>query len=91
MKQCFLCKQWKSTEAHHIFGGRANRKLSDKYKLVVDLCPNCHQYGSKAVHKNKDTAQFLHQYGQRKFMKEQGADIAGFAKVFGMNYLDENW
>ena len=91
MKQCFLCKQWKTTEEHHIFGGTANRKLSDKHKLVVDLCPACHQYGNKAVHKNKDTAQFLHEYGQRKFMEDNDVGIKEFYNVFGKNYLDEEW
>ena len=91
MKQCFLCKVYTDTERHHLFGGRANRKLSDKYKLVVDLCPSCHQYGSQAVHKNKHTAQKLHEYGQRKFMKEQDASIAEFVVVFGKNYLDMEW
>ena len=91
MKQCFICEEWANTEEHHIFGGTANRKISDKYKLVVDLCPNCHQYGKKAVHKNEDMAQFLHEYGQRKFMREQGVGIAEFVRIFGRNYLDESW
>ena len=91
MKQCFLCKQYAETEENHIFQGTANRKLSDKHKLVVDLCLSCHQYGNEAVHKNEVTAQFLHEYGQRKFMKDNDVGIKEFVKVFGKNYLDESW
>lgn len=91
IKRCYLCDTWGYTEVHHIFFGRANRKLSDKYKLTVDLCPYCHREGSHAVHKNKATAQELHEYGQRKFMQEQNASIADFVRIFGKNYLDEEW
>lgn len=91
MKQCFLCKVRGQTERHHIFG-RANRKLSTKYKLLVDLCPSCHRYGKYAVHGGGvENKQKLHEYGQRKFMQEQGAGIAEFVKIFGKNYLDEEW
>lgn len=78
-------------ESHHIFGGTANRKLSTKYKLLVDLCPNCHRIDRTAVHNDYKTAQHLHEYGQRKFMREQDTDIKGFVQVFGRNFLDESW
>lgn len=93
MKQCFLCGLHIHTETHHIFFGRANRKLSDKYGLVVNLCPECHRTGKHAVHGayGADNKQKLFEYGQRKFMREQNASIADFVKIFGKNYLDESW
>lgn len=42
-KQCFLCNSNFRLEDHHIFGGTANRKISEKYGLKVWLCGYCHQ------------------------------------------------
>lgn len=85
--KCFLCGRWGWMELHHIFSG-PNRKLSEKYGLTVLLCgESCHRNGAKAAHRNKDTALMLHQYGQRKYMSEQGATVEQFISVFGRNYL----
>lgn len=87
---CFLCGRngnGDPLERHHIYSG-ANRKLSEKYGLVVYLCGSrCHRNGEKAVHRCKETAQYLHEYGQRKAMAEQGWTIEQFREVFGRNYL----
>jgi len=74
-------------ELHHIFSG-PNRKLSEKYGLTVLLCgESCHRLGPKAAHRNKNTAQKLHEYGQKKYMSEQSATVEQFISVFGRNYL----
>ena len=90
---CWLCGRNGNTDPldeHHIFGG-ANRKLSDKYGLKVYLCHNrCHENGPKSAHRNAETAERLHKYGQRKAMKEQGWTIDDFRTIFGRNYLDED-
>lgn len=90
MRECWLCKrngQLDRLEKHHIFGG-ANRCKSEKYGLTVWLCgERCHRCGTYAAHNNADTMLLLHQYGQRKAMKEQGWDISKFIEVFGKNYL----
>lgn len=86
--KCFLCGRWGLLEEHHIFGG-ANRKLSEKYGLKVGLCGiSCHREGPEAAHRCAETAQMLHEYGQKKFMNEQGATIDEFRAVFGKNYLE---
>lgn len=91
-RKCWLCGRNGARDpldAHHIFGG-ANRKLSEKYGLVVPLCHHrCHESGSMAVHRSAETAQRLHEWGQRKAMEEQGWSIAEFRAVFGRNYLPE--
>ena len=91
-KACFLCGRNGTTDpldAHHIFGG-ANRKLSEKYALVVPLCHNrCHENGKDAVHRNAATAQALHEFGQRLCMERMGWSIEEFRAVFGRNYLPE--
>lgn len=86
---CFLCKRNRHAgrlEIHHIFGA-ANRKLSDRYGLTVTLCSECHRTGEHAVHRNADTMQYLHEYGQRKAMQENNWNTADFMAVFGKNYL----
>ncbi len=71
-------------ECHHVFGGIANRKLSEKYGLKVYLCPDCHRLGKIAAHRNKNTMGFLHREGQQAF--ESYYDM-GFKAIFGKNYL----
>lgn len=91
-RECWLCGRngnGDPLDAHHIFGG-ANRKLSEKYGLVVPLCHRrCHESGNLAAHRNKDTMRRLHEWGQRKAMEEQGWSIEEFRAVFGRNYLAE--
>ena len=91
-KACFLCGRNGTTDpldAHHIFGG-ANRKLSEKYALVVPLCHNrCHENGKDSVHRNAATAQALHEFGQRLCMERMGWSIEEFRAVFGKNYIPE--
>lgn len=48
--QCYLCGRYGLTEEHHIFGG-ANRTLSERYGLKVQICPSCHR-GNDGVHGN---------------------------------------
>lgn len=48
---------------------------------------SCHIFGPEAVHRNKDTMQELHRYGQLKAMEEQGWTVEDFVREFGKNYL----
>lgn len=58
--------------------------------LTVFLCGDrCHRNGPQAAHNCRETAQRLHEYGQRKFMREQNATIEDFRREFGKNYLPE--
>jgi hypothetical protein len=86
IKECFICGKYTQTERHHIFGG-FNRPKSEKYKLTVDLCTECHRTGKNAVHRNADTMQMLHIYGEQKALKENGWSIEDFRQIFGVNYL----
>lgn len=86
--ECWLCGKVGYLEDHHIFGG-ALRKKSERYGLKVGLCgDSCHRLGPNAAHQSGETARRLHQYGQRKFMREHGCTVAEFREVFGRNYLD---
>ena len=90
MRKCFLCGRngnGDRLERHHIFGA-ANRPLSEKYGLTVYLCGSrCHRDGAYSVHKNAEVADYLHRYGQRKAMQEQGWTAQEFKEIFGKNYL----
>lgn len=92
MEQCFICGRnglYDKLDKHHIFGG-ANRKKSDKYGLTVWLCHNrCHIFGKYSVHQNAEMMQYLHEYGQRKAMQENGWSIDDFIREFGKNYFSE--
>lgn len=83
--ECFLCGR-PATETHHIFGGTANRKLSERYGLTCRLCHNCHlgtdgaQYDPEKNRMLKIEAQIAFEeiYGHEKWMQ-----------VFRRNYIYE--
>ena len=89
-QECFLCGRngcGDPLDKHHIFAG-ANRKKSEKYGLCVYLCHNrCHENGPEAAHRNRETMQKLHEYGQRLAMEEQGWTVEEFRLEFGRNYI----
>ena len=89
-RECWLCGRngcGDPLDVHHIFTA-ANRKKSDYYGLYVYLCHNrCHLNGEEAVHRNRDTMQELHEYGQRLAMEEQGWTVDEFRLEFGKNYI----
>ncbi len=89
---CYLCmllhgdyRIHRGLHEHHIFGGTANRRLSEEYGLKVYLCPDHHEYGQEAAHKNAEVADILHETGQRAFEREY-PDL-DFKGIFGKNYL----
>lgn len=81
-KQCFVCGS-PYVHEHHIFGGVANRKLSEKYGLKCYLCQP-HHTGNAGVHFDKKFDTELKKYAQRKFMETYDKD---FVAIFGKNYL----
>ena len=92
-KPCFNCGRYCFTERHHIFGG-ANRKLSEKDGLVVDLCPDCHNRPPNGVHFNKERMDALRRYGQTVYENNLIADgktrleaRTAFIKRYGKNYI----
>lgn len=90
--QCYLCRLLHKDysvkavrEEHHVMGGVANRKLSERYGLKVYLDPNHHRNGPEAVHKNKEVALLLKREAQKAFMRAY-PDL-DFREIFGKNYL----
>lgn len=84
---CYFCRRFGATEEHHIFGGVANRKKSERDGLKVDLCHFCHNEPPNGVHFNKDRNIRLRQIGQRAWMEHYGKTIEDFIKEYGKNFL----
>lgn len=88
-KECYITGRTDLLEEHHIFGGKPNRKNSEKYGLKVWLTHDYHNEPPTGVHHNKELMQELHEVGQRAFEKKHGTR-ADFIRIFGRNYLDED-
>lgn len=84
MEHCYICKG-QAECIHHIFYGTANRKNSDKYKLVVPLCNKHHNMSNNSVHFNREMDITVKKIAQRKFEEIHGHEE--FIKIFGKNYL----
>lgn len=81
---CYLCGRRAQQEHHIFFGFTGNRKLSEKYKLKVPLCWECHE-GNDGVHFNKEKDLALKREGQEVF--EAHYPELDFMKIFGRNYI----
>lgn len=84
MEHCFECGS-PYVQVHHCLHGTANRKLADKYKLIVPLCVT-HHTGAHGVHKNALFDLRLKKIAQKAFEREIGTR-EDFMKIFGKNYL----
>lgn len=73
-----------ATQTHHIFGG-VRRKKSDKYKLTIPLCFECHRslHDGKLEEWNKK----LKSETQKEFEKKYSYEL--WMKEFGKDYKDE--
>lgn len=90
LHSCYICNRegtfpYGDIEEHHVFGGMANRKLSEKYGLKVYLCEYHHRVGPNAVHVDHDEMLKLQQDGQRAF-EEKWPEL-NFRAIFGKNFI----
>ena len=83
-KRCWLCGRVVGLEVHHILGGVANRKLSEKYGLKVWLCHNCHTGRDGAQYDQQKNLQ-LKRDAQNAF--ERTHSRKEWMTLFGKNYL----
>ena len=81
---CYICKRQTETALHHIYFG-SKRKMSDKNGFVCFLCPDCHQYGNRAVHRCRETDLLLKAKCQKVYEKTHSRDE--FMTLVGRNYL----
>ena len=85
-KVCYICGYEGNLEEHHIFGGVANRPISEKYGLKVWLCAGCHR-GKKGAQYNKEINLKLKQDAQKAFVKEYG--LTKWMELFRKNYTGD--
>ena len=89
-EKCFICgrNRHAGLEVHHIFQN-AYRNKSEQYGATVVLCADCHRLGQFAAHRNGETMDYLHKYGQKKVMREHNLTVDEFREIFGQNYLGD--
>ena len=83
-KYCYLCYTTAGLECHHIFGGVANRPISEKYGLKVWLCHDCHT-GTDGAQYNKWLNMKLKQEAQRAFERDHTREE--WMQLIRKNYL----
>jgi len=83
-KECFVCKTTYGLEEHHVIGGTANRKQSEKYGLKVWLCHEHHR-GNTGVHFNKELDLKIKKIAQSTFEREHTREE--FRAIFGKSWL----
>lgn len=92
-KQCLLCMIMdndfgpKRVHDHHIFGGTANRRVSEAEGLHCNLCiDRHHEDGPEAVHRNRFNNVLLKIIGQQIY--EQTHTRAEFIARFGKSFAE---
>ena len=82
---CFLCGRTTNLETHHIFGGVANRKISEREGLKVRLCADCHR-GTEGAQYDSEKNLYLKQVAQMAY--EQTHTRQQWMMLIRKNYLD---
>jgi len=82
LTRCIICGA-SPVQLHHTHGG-INRKLSDKYGLIVPLCLE-HHTGSKGAHNSRTLDLYLKKLGQQAFEDRYGHE--DYMRIFGKSYL----
>lgn len=85
-KECFFCGTTQNLHRHHIYGGVANRKLSEEYGCWVYLCARHHNMSDIGVHYNRQDDLALKRLCQRVWEKNYGGREK-FIETFGKSYL----
>ena len=83
-KECWFCGRRTDLECHHVFGGVANRPISEKYGLKVWLCHE-HHTGDTGAQYVKEMNLQLKQEAQKAFEKENSRGL--WMKLIEKNYL----
>ena len=85
MESCYLCGRQYGLETHHVLGGTANRRLSERYGLTVKLCHECHAGGRESAQYEAQLNKLLKQDAQVAFEEKYSHD--DWMRIFRKNYL----
>lgn len=83
-RACYFCGRLDGLERHHVFGGVANRPISEKYGLYVYLCHN-HHTGTDGAQYDREKNLLLKRDAQMAFEMENPRDL--WMSLIGKNYL----
>ena len=84
--ECYICSYVGDVARHEIIHGTANRRLSKKYGLWVNLCPICHRYVHE--HPKSPENQFLYIKAENAALQDYGWTKTDFIRVFGKNFIE---
>ena len=82
---CFFCGSRIGLEEHHVFGGTANRKKSEKWGLTIWVCHKHHTDPIEGVQYNKERNRSTKRLAQIAFEARHSHEL--FMSEFGKNYL----
>lgn len=80
--KCYLCGRSGYLHEHHVMNGKGWRKLADEDRLVLYLCPACHEY----IHSNAEIRKELKSLAQLRYLESHTYE--DWMKRYGKNYLD---
>ena len=81
---CVVCGSPK-IQKHHVFGGTANRRISEKHRYIIPLCME-HHTGHNGIHFNGGRDLFWKQTAQMHYEKHKGTR-SDFICEFGKSWL----
>lgn len=81
---CVVCgSPW--IQHHHVAGGTANRRKSDRLGYIIPLCAE-HHTGSNGIHRNRELDLYWKRIMQEHFEKHKGTR-QDFIREFGKSWL----
>ena len=84
-KECYITHSTTNLHLHHIYGGTANRKVSEKMGFKVYLRADWHTMAGYGVHSNPDLDRRLREECQRMYETKHSRE--DFIKLIGRSYL----
>ena len=84
-RRCYFCGRINGLEKHHVFGGVANRPISERYGLWIWCCSFDHRDPKNGVQYNKEKNLQLKQDAQYAF--EKTSPRSKWMELIGKNYL----
>ena len=86
-RECFFCGRMTDLDEHHVFGGTANRRISERYGLKVFLCSYHHRDPQNGAQYNKEMNLLLKREAQQAFQNIYGHSL--WMMLIKKNYLGD--
>ena len=85
-KMCLICGTTKNLHNHHVYGGVAHRKISDKYGLTIYLCMD-HHTGNNGIHRDYNLDLEIKKKCQLQAMAYYKWTIEDWFKLFRRSWI----